>query len=161
MWRGKWKADATLAASLDTPIKALAHNDSDIFPNIQVLLRIMDTLLVISCECERSISMMRLVKSQLRTTMGQTRLNSLALLYYHHRAVAMVWTVARSRYSRAERPQNFGLMNINKLIIVNNSVIDRARQLKIFMMTSQYRQAEITAHVAVGGDIKAPFTRRP
>ena len=84
LWRGKWKADATLAASLDTPVKALAHTDSDIFPNIQVLLRIMATLPVISCECERSISMMRLVKSQLRTTMGQTRLNSLASLYYHH-----------------------------------------------------------------------------
>lgn len=84
LWRGKWKADATLGASLDTPMKALAHTDGDIFPNIQVLLHIMATLPVTSCECERSISMMRLVKSQLRTTMGQTRLNSLALLYYHH-----------------------------------------------------------------------------
>ena len=32
---------------------------------------------------ERSISMLRLIKSPLRSTMGQDRLNGLAMLYYH------------------------------------------------------------------------------
>ena len=49
----------------------------------QALLQIMATLPVTSCECERSISMLRLVKSPLRSSMGQDRLNGLAMLYYH------------------------------------------------------------------------------
>ena len=43
----------------------------------------MATLPVTSCECERSISMLRLVKSPLRSSMGQDRLNGLAMLYYY------------------------------------------------------------------------------
>ena len=48
--------------------------------------------------------------------------------YYMYRAVATVWTVVRSRYSR----EKFWVMNINELIIVNTSVIDRARQVALF-----------------------------
>ena len=43
----------------------------------------MATLPVTTCECERSISMLKLVKSPLRSSMGQDRLNGLAMLYYH------------------------------------------------------------------------------
>ena len=51
--------------------------------NIQVLIKIMGTLPVTSCECERSISMLQLVKSPLRNTMTQDRLNALAMILYH------------------------------------------------------------------------------
>ncbi len=44
----------------------------------------MGTLPVTSCECERSISMLKLIKTSLRSSMGQDRLNGLAMLYYHH-----------------------------------------------------------------------------
>ncbi len=44
----------------------------------------MGTLPVTSCECERSISMLQLIESPLRSTMKQERLNGLAMLYYHH-----------------------------------------------------------------------------
>ena len=43
----------------------------------------MATLPVTSCECEHSISLLRLVKSSLRSSMGQNRLNGLALLHSH------------------------------------------------------------------------------
>ncbi len=43
----------------------------------------MGTLPVISCECERSISMLKLIKTSLRSSMGQDHLNGLAMLYYH------------------------------------------------------------------------------
>ncbi len=43
----------------------------------------MGTLPVTSCECERSISMLKLIKTSLRSSMGQDRLNGLAILYYH------------------------------------------------------------------------------
>ena len=83
LWQHKWKVDSELGSTLNTPEKALDHADCDFFPNIHTLLCMMGTLPVTSCECERSISMLRLIKSPLRSTMGQERLNGLAMLYYH------------------------------------------------------------------------------
>ena len=83
IWKHKWENQTQLASELNTPEKALSHTDKDFFPNIHVLLNIMASLPVTSCECERSISMLRLIKTPLRSTMGQQRLNGLALLYYH------------------------------------------------------------------------------
>ncbi len=83
LWQHKWKATPELAATLNTPEKALVHTDCDFFPNVHTLLCIMGTLPVTSCECERSISMLQLIESPLRSTMKQERLNGLAMLYYH------------------------------------------------------------------------------
>ena len=83
LWQHKWKSDSELAVSLCTPEKSLVHADCDFFPNIHTLLCIMGTLPVTSCECERSISMLKLIKTSLRSSMGQDRLNGLAMLYYH------------------------------------------------------------------------------
>ena len=41
------------------------------------------TIPVTSCECERSISMLRLIKTPLRSTMTQERLNGLAMMQYN------------------------------------------------------------------------------
>ena len=35
-------------------------------------------------------------------------------------------------FARGAREKNFGVMNINEIIIVNNSMIDRARQVALF-----------------------------
>ena len=73
-----------LASKLNTPEKALPHTDRDFFPNIHVLLNIMASLPVTSSECECSISILRLIKHLfVYSTMGQQRLNGLALIYYH------------------------------------------------------------------------------
>ena len=50
----------------------------------QILLRIICTLPVTSCECERSISVLRRLKSYLRSTMGQERLSGLALMHVNY-----------------------------------------------------------------------------
>ena len=85
LWHTKWVgSEAELAENLNTAAKALPHADQDYFPNIRTLILIMTTLPVTSCECERSISLLRLVKSTLRTTMTEDRLNGLALMQYHH-----------------------------------------------------------------------------
>lgn len=83
LWQQKWASENEIAAELNNPEKVLAHTDDDFFPNIHVLLRIMGTLPVTSCECERSISMLRILKTPLRSTMTQDRLNALAMLYCH------------------------------------------------------------------------------
>ena len=79
LWRTKWK-DSELAEGLNTPMKALPHVDKDYFPNIHTLMLIMATIPITSCECERSFSLLRLVKSTSRTAMTEDRLNGLALM---------------------------------------------------------------------------------
>ena len=54
------------------------------FPNISVILKIIATMGVTSCECERSNSELSLLKTYPRTTMGQSRLNGLALMHVHY-----------------------------------------------------------------------------
>jgi len=55
------------------------------FPNIFIILKIIATLGATSCECERSNSELTLLKTYLRTIMGQSRLNGLALMHVHYR----------------------------------------------------------------------------
>ena len=71
LWQHKWSSQAEVASAINTPEKALKHADGDFFPNIQVLLKIMGTHPVTTCDCERLISMARLIKTPLRGTMGQ------------------------------------------------------------------------------------------
>ena len=49
-----------------------------------MMMIIMTTIPVTSCECERSISLLRLVKYCLRARMSEERLNGLALMQYYH-----------------------------------------------------------------------------
>ena len=81
-WGVKWRGSDD-AASLCTPAKVLTVIDSDFFPNLEVLFKISCTLAVTSAECERSISRLRYLKTYLRSTMTEERLNGLALLYTH------------------------------------------------------------------------------
>ena len=83
LWQSKWSTNSEQAASLDTPVKVLPLADPDYYPNIRTIFLVLATLPVTSCECERSISMLRLVKTSLRSTMTQSRLNGLAMLQYH------------------------------------------------------------------------------
>ena len=51
------------------------------FPNIHILLHLVCTLPVTSIECERSTSVLRRLKTYLRSTMGQERMTGLALMH--------------------------------------------------------------------------------
>ena len=64
-------------------MKALKACDREYFPNIYVLLRIASTIPVTSCENERANSTLKNIKSFLRSSMGQERLSSLALMHIH------------------------------------------------------------------------------
>ena len=82
MWFNAWSGN-TLGERLYFPGKVLHHIDSDYFPNIHTLMVLLVTLPVTSCESERSISLLQLIKSRLKSIMIEDRLNSLALMYYH------------------------------------------------------------------------------
>ena len=71
LWQNKWSSSPgrELVQDLNSLEKVLTHTDYDYFPNIHTLLVILLTLPVTSCECERSISMLKLLKISLRSTM--------------------------------------------------------------------------------------------
>lgn len=53
----------------------------DVFPNITIALRMFLCTFATNCSAERSFSALRRIKSYLRSTMNDSRLNSLAILY--------------------------------------------------------------------------------
>ena len=80
-WERKWtfyEGDLPIDIS-----STLEHTDEFTFPTIRESLRILLTLPITSCECERKISTLRLVKTWNRSTMKKSKLNSLCLLMTH------------------------------------------------------------------------------
>ena len=86
--------------------------DKITFPNIFVAFQILGTLPVTSCSCERSISVLRRLKTYLRSTMKEERLNALALLHVHRDIEidieAIIGTFARTNPCRMQLVDIFG-----------------------------------------------------
>ena len=74
---------ATCAPIPDNAFQALNKCNSALFPNINSLFITLCTLPFNSVECGRNGSALKRLKTYLRSTMGQSRLNGLALLYIH------------------------------------------------------------------------------
>ena len=53
------------------------------FPNVYIALQLAATFAITSCSCERSIPVLRRLKTYLRSTVSQDRMNGLVLLYVH------------------------------------------------------------------------------
>jgi hypothetical protein len=64
-------------------IDAYVSCNGTFFPNIKVLLQIYATLPVTTATGERSFSTLKLLKTYLRSTMSESRLNGLAMMYIH------------------------------------------------------------------------------
>ena len=81
-WVKKWQkvAPADVPTSLSDTLKS---TDSLAFPNIHTILRLLLVAPVTSASVERANSALAYVKTELRSMMGQDRLNSLILLYVH------------------------------------------------------------------------------
>ena len=85
IWYGYWMGQSKIT-DLPSTVSDTLHAIQfvrKVFPNIHISLRILATIPVTSCECERSISQLRLVKTYTRNTMCNDRLNGLALLHMH------------------------------------------------------------------------------
>jgi hypothetical protein len=81
-WYSLWQSRDTEDRTC-TITATLKECDELFFSNVATILRISAVFPVTSCECERSISTLRLLKTYLRSTMSQGRLTSLALMYIH------------------------------------------------------------------------------
>ena len=66
-------------------VSTLKSCNESMFPNLYCCLRLLGTGPVPACECERSISSLRWrrLKSYMRSTMGEDRVNGLAALHVH------------------------------------------------------------------------------
>lgn len=73
-----------VAAPIDLLIFIHKQNLQDIYPNIEIALRIFLTIPVTTASCERSFSKLKLIKNYLRSTIGQERLTSMAILSIEH-----------------------------------------------------------------------------
>ena len=67
-----------------TTSAAIKDYDPVRFPNIRTFLLLACTLPATSCECEHSASTLRCLNTYIRTSMGQERMTSLALLHIHY-----------------------------------------------------------------------------
>ena len=85
LWTSYWETfEGLLPDNISTTLKAISF---DGFENIKVVLRILGTLPITSCECERTISALRTLKNYQRSTMVEERLNGLALMQIHQEII--------------------------------------------------------------------------
>ena len=80
LWEQLWIDNKECPNNIINTLKAV---DFGCFPNIKTALHILATLPITSCECERSFSGLRRVKTYTRTTMSDDRLSDLAILNFH------------------------------------------------------------------------------
>ena len=67
-----------------TAAEALKCCDAACYPNVYSLLKILCTIPVTSCECERSASALRRLHTYNRASMTQGRLSALAIVHIHY-----------------------------------------------------------------------------
>ena len=81
-WKLKWlECDEKLRPK--TIASSLKKCSKDMYPNLSVLLKLAATLPVTSCECERSFSVLRCLRTWLRASMTTKRFSSLAIINIH------------------------------------------------------------------------------
>ena len=84
----KHQAKALLNMKEPSPLELLqtVHRLAlgDVYPNIEIALRLFLTMPVTVATCERSFSKLNLIKNFLRSSMGQERLSGLAILSIEH-----------------------------------------------------------------------------
>ena len=78
----------------------------DSYPSLAVLIQILATLPVTTATNERSFSALKYLKTYLRNTTKEMRLNGLALLYVH-RDISLDLEQVITEFSHKNRWQNF------------------------------------------------------
>ena len=84
-WYTKWTAEEKDhgSSALPSSLSSTLPRISGFYPNIRALVTVLCTLPVTSCSAERSFSGLKRIKTGLRSSMGNERLSSLALLHMH------------------------------------------------------------------------------
>ena len=90
LWQTFWEQRVgPHPSNIATTLKAISF-DGNTSMVLKVILRILGTLPITSCECERSISALRILKDYKRSTMFEERLNGLAMMKMHQEIIPNV-----------------------------------------------------------------------
>ena len=84
-------SDAFTSHPPDKIQEVLKLTNSDHFPQLHLLLHLVSTFPVTSCETERSVSKLKHLKNYLRSSMGQERMGILALTFTHITTWILAW----------------------------------------------------------------------
>lgn len=82
LWQMKWR-DVAVDKRPSSAVEAFAACNRDLFPIIKVMLRIIATLPVSTATAERSFSTLKRIKSYIRNSTCENRLNGLAMMSVH------------------------------------------------------------------------------
>lgn len=105
LWRTRW-LQAKVNERPTSAIESLSVCSPEFFPNIRKLLLILATLPVTTATPERTFSTLRLLKSHLRTNMGEDRLAGLTLLYLH-RGITITSDQVIDKFAHQSRRREF------------------------------------------------------
>lgn len=107
LWVQKWKRVVQNKGKLpDTVVEALENCNSDIYPTMNIFLRILATLPVSTATAERSFSTLRRLKTWLRSNTGEERLVGLALMSIHRDIVLDPESII-VRFAKSNRRKDF------------------------------------------------------
>ena len=104
LWEIYWLNNTS--CHLDNIPSTLKWINFSSFSNIKICLRILGTLPVFTCSCERSFSSMRRLKKYTRSTMVSERLNGIALMHVHQEIIPDTGRVI-DLYAGQKRRLNF------------------------------------------------------
>ncbi|KAJ8915305.1 hypothetical protein NQ315_014813 [Exocentrus adspersus] len=105
-WKQKWLNEKDTP---NNPLEALRQCPEEFFPNIRVLLKILSILPVTTASAERSFSTLKRIKTYLRNSTSETRLNGLALMNIHRDINIDVNIITDMFASKKERRLDFKL----------------------------------------------------
>ena len=107
LWKQRWNYNsAPVPHDLS---ETLEQVNSKAYPNIFTVLQLLLVVPVTAATVERGNSALKYVKTELRSTMGQNRLNSLILLYVH-KDIALDYEAILSAFA-SKRPRRMLLQN--------------------------------------------------
>ena len=85
LWETYWLSNTSCHPdNISSTLKSINFSS---FSNIKICLRILGTLPVTTCTCERSFSSMRRLKNYTRSTMVSESLNGIALMHVHQEII--------------------------------------------------------------------------
>ena len=109
MWQMFWEKKQTNNEYYEIN-QLLKITNKKMFPVIYNCLKILGTIPVSSSECERTISVLRRLKTYQRNTMGQKRFSSLAMLTIHRNFEHNIDQIVKK--FALEQPRKMKLLNI-------------------------------------------------
>jgi hypothetical protein len=102
-WRTRWSITPS-----DQMLTSLCETLDAVNPSIDTILCIMLTMPITSATAERSFSVLRRLKTYVRSTMNNDRLSSLALMHIHHDFSVDLDKVMEKFVSAKTRRTDFG-----------------------------------------------------